>query len=514
MTINLQRAGSALSTFMLLVVAGCSEQAVEVPATNAAPPAASAAEETVSGPYQATGMKIGEVTDTGAVIWTRLTRFAQAIGTDAPMPEFLYLVPGEDEPREIQISRPFPHDYVPVVNYPEGHTIETIESQAMGAPGEARVLYRIAGTDNWATTPWAAVDEGRDFTRRFTLTGLEPATDYEIVVEARALSGDVATSTLEGSFGTAPSPDVPARVVFTSVTGTDYEDQDAPEGGFRIHQAMMDLGTDFFVHTGDIIYYYGFAKNIELARWGWARMFSIDSVLNFHRRVPTYFMKDDHDTWQDDTWPTQESLFMGDLTFQDGVEIFKEQMPIDGVTYRTFRWGQDVQIWVVEGRDYRDANMDPDGPDKSIWGEEQKTWFKETVAESDATFRILISPTPLVGPDNPDKWDSHANEIWTYEGNELRQFLADNDMIVICGDRHWQYVSVDDETGLREYATGPASDVHAGGWNQGYRPEHLYLNVVGGFLSVTAERQVGRPTLTLRNHDVDGGVLFEDMLVR
>ena len=279
-------------------------------------------------------------------------------------------------------------------------------------------------------------------------------------------------------------------------------------------QAMMDLGTDFFVHTGDIIYYYGFAKNIDLARWGWARMFSIDSVFDFHRRVPTYFMKDDHDTWQDDTWPTQESLFMGDLTFQDGVEIFKEQMPIDGVTYRTFRWGQDLQIWVVEGRDYRDANMDPDGPDKSIWGEEQKTWFKETVAESDATFRILISPTPLVGPDNPDKWDSHANEIWTDEGDELRQFLADNDMIVICGDRHWQYVSVDDETGLREYATGPASDVHAGGWNQGYRPEHLYLNVVGGFLSVTAERQDDRPTLTLRNHDVDGGMLFEDVLVR
>ena len=84
------------------------------------------------GPYQATGMKIGEVTDTGAIIWTRLTRFAQAIGTEAPMPEFLYLAPGEDEPREIQISRPFPHDNVPVVNYPVGHTIETIEGQAMG----------------------------------------------------------------------------------------------------------------------------------------------------------------------------------------------------------------------------------------------------------------------------------------------------------------------------------------------------------------------------------------------
>ncbi len=487
----------ALCLLVFLWISGCSQRAADAP----------------DGPYQTTGMKIGEVTDTGAIIWTRLTRLPQAIGTEAPMPEVLYLIPGEDGPQEYQVSRPFPTDYVPVVNYPEGHSIETIEGQAIGTTGEARVLYRVTGAENWANTPWAAVDPERDFTRQFFLTGLEAATDYEIVVEARPLDGDATTSTLEGNFGTAPAPDVPARVVFTSVTGTDYEDQDTPEGGFKIHQAMMDLGTDFFVHTGDIIYYYPFAKNVDLARWGWARMFSLDSTYEFHRRVPTYFMKDDHDVWQDDTWPTQESLFMGEFTFQDGVEIFKEQMPIEDVTYRTFRWGQDVQIWLVEGRDYRSANMDPDGPEKSIWGEEQKAWFKETVAESDATFRILISPTPLVGPDNPDKWDSHANEIWSYEGNELRQFLADNDMIVICGDRHWQYVSVDDETGLREYGTGSASDAHAGAWIQGdVRPEHLYVNVIGGFLSVTAERQAGVPTLTMRNHWVDGEVLFEDVL--
>ena len=53
------------------------------------------------------------------------------------------------------------------------------------------------------------------------------------------------------------------------------------------------------------------------------------------------------------------------------------------------------------------------------------------------------------------------------------------------------------------------------GWIQGdVRPEHLYVNVVGGFLSVTAERQNLVPTLTLRNHNVDGEILFEDRLIR
>ena len=37
------------------------------------------------GPYQATGIKIGELTDTSAIVWTRLTRNAERNGPDAPM---------------------------------------------------------------------------------------------------------------------------------------------------------------------------------------------------------------------------------------------------------------------------------------------------------------------------------------------------------------------------------------------------------------------------------------------
>lgn len=488
----------ALHLVVLLSIVGCSRSPAEGP----------------DGPYQATGMKIGEVADGQAIIWTRLTERPERIGTGAPMPTFLYRSPGSEELVEAPPGRIRPPDWVPVVQYPEGSSIDTIEGVVSGSPGEVQVLFRSAGTGEWQSTNWGAVDPERDFTRQFTLTGLAPATEYELRVEARPLGTEAVGSSLDGRFRTAPPPDQPARVVFAATTGTEYDDQDAPEGGFRLFRSIMDLGADFFVHTGDILYYDLWAKNVDLARWGWARMFSLPTNVDFHRQVPTYFMKDDHDTWQDDTWPTQESLFMGDFTFQDGVEIFKEQVPMGDLTYRTFRWGQDVQVWFVEGRDYRSANMDPDGPGKTIWGSEQKAWFKETVEASDATFRILISPTPFVGPDIPDKYDSHANESWATEGRELHEFLVAHDMIVICGDRHWQYVSVDDETGLREHSTGAASDAHAGGWTQGdVRPEHRYLNVVGGFLSVTADRRDGTPTLTLRHHGVDGDVLFEDMLV-
>ena len=75
-------------------------------------------------------------------------------------------------------------------------------------------------------------------------------------------------------------------------------------------------------------------------------------------------------------------------------------------THRTIRWGKDLQIWLVEGRDFRSPNTMPDGPGKTIWGKEQKQWFFDTVKASDATFRILLSPTPIVGPDRKNKNDN------------------------------------------------------------------------------------------------------------
>ena len=91
--------------------------------------------------------------------------------------------------------------------------------------------------------------------------------------------------------------------------------------------------------------------------------------------------------------------------------------------------------------------------------------------------------------------------------------MHDN-VIVVSGDRHYQYVIEDARTGLREYATGPASDAHARGWDpEDIRPEHRYLNVIGGFLTVTAELQDDVPILIMRHHNVDGDIVNEDMLI-
>ena len=459
----------------------------------------------------ATGIKIGEVTDSEAIVWVRLTKNEKRVDFGAPIPRISYTLASTGEPLAEISDRQ--RDAVPSVEFPEGSSIDTIEGAVPGANGIVRVRYKSEGDTEFKVTRWQEVDPRADFTQQFRLADLQSGNQYVIEVEYGARKYQN-LKTLVGSFQTAPAPDTIAPVTFTVTTGQRYTDLDS-KNGFKIYEQMLAMNPDFFVHTGDILYYDALAKTPALANWHWQRTYSLNSAVEFHKNVSSYFMKDDHDTLTNDSWPTMETTFMGDLTFERGLEIFREQVPMGDKTYRSIRWGKDLQIWMVEGRDFRSANTMENGPDKTIWGAEQMAWFKRTVQESDATFRVLISPTPIVGPDRPNKNDNHANEAFAYEGNLLREFIAaQENMVVVCGDRHWQYVSVDLTHGVKEYSSGPASDEHAGGWkNDMLRPEHQYLKVIGGFLAITVERQDGKPTLIARHHGVDGAILNEDRII-
>jgi alkaline phosphatase D len=440
--------------------------------------------------YMADGIKIGEVRQDSAIVWTRLTR---------------------NEQRNIHGLAFGPTDDA----VPAGHTLAEIEGSVPGVAGEVRIVYWPKESEGQPrATAWQAVNPEADFTRQFTLTGLAAGTRYHLKVEGRPTGATEPTCTLSGGFETAPQAGTAARVAFTVVTCQEYPLRDDPENGHRIYSLMQKLEPDFFVHTGDIEYYdrpRPYAKSRELARFKWNRIFAMPFQRDFLENVASYFMKDDHDTLKDDCWPGQR---YGDLTWEQGLAIFREQVPMGESTYRTVRWGKDLQVWMVEGRDFRTPNKRPDGPDKTIWGRKQKEWFFQTVKESNATFRILISPTPLVGPDRANKNDSYANKGFTYEGSEIRTFLGNQkNMYVICGDRHWQYVSVDPKTGVREYACGPSSDAHAGGFNESLRTAmHRYLRIKGGFLLVTVERAEGKPTITFRHYGTDGTIYHEDNL--
>ncbi len=461
-------------------------------------------------PYLGNGIKSGEATQSTIIIWTRLTTMADISGDGIPWP----LETPKHDGGDYTFGGP---------QIAEGHTLNDMAYALPGAPGEVRVSYWPEETSNFSTTTnWSAVSPKADFTQQFHLTGLQPNERYRCVVEARSPKGNAPSSRVQGTFRTAPAIDSAPSVTFVVVTGQAFWRRDDDKNGHKIYPVMAKLDPNFFVHTGDILYYdkaEPWAITRALARHKWHRIYALPFQRDFHNRVASYFLRDDHDTWQNDCWPTMSNNKMGELTYAEGVDIFFEQVPAPDreKPYRTIRWGKDLQIWLPEGRDYRSANTDPDGPGKTIWGAEQMAWFKKTVAESDATFRVFISPTPVVGPDRKEgKNDNHSNAAFAHEGNALRTFMAaKKNMIVICGDRHWQYASIDPRTGLREYCSGPTSDAHAGGFRQDLRePMHQYLNIIGGFLSCTSERRDGNPVLILRHHNVAGEVVNEDVLTQ
>ena len=275
---------------------------------------------------------------------------------------------------------------------------------------------------------------------------------------------------------------------------------------------MTALDPRFIVMTGDLVYYDSNpprAVSPELARLHWERMFSLPRLVEAVRNTSTYWLKDDHDTVTNDCWPGMNA---GELSFKEGVQIFREQAPMGDCDFRTIRWGRDLQLWFTDGRDYRSPNTMPDGPEKTIWGAGQKQWFKRTVKESTVTWKVLVSPTPVVGPDRGNKHDNHSNDAFTHEGDEIRAWLkanAPDNFFVVCGDRHWQYHSVHPVSGVHEFSVGPASDSHASGSPGEDREYHKFHRVAGGFLCVEL-RPVGTTSeISFQLRDINGGISYE-----
>lgn len=447
------------------------------------------------GAEMAMGFKVGEVTQNSAIVWTRVTLKSERVWDG-------YREPRKREPRRDQ----FVSSFIPV---------ETREGAVPGAVGQVRVKCSPHNSrDGQQVTEWATVEPQHDCTHQFLLNGLKPGTRYNVTVEARDSAEAAVSATATGSFNTPAEKDDWQDVTFTVITGQSYWDLDHKEG-FHIYPAMGQLEPDFIIPTGDTVYMDSEApraRTVPLARYHWQRMYSLPRHIEFHRHVPGYWEVDDHDSWINDGWPTRSAPWMNPLTFEQGFRVFREQVPMGEKTYRTIRWGRGLQIWLVEGRLYRSPNNRPDGPEKTIWGKKQRDWLMQTILASDADFRVLISPTPIVGPDRPQgKADNLSNKAFAYEGNLFRNWTKEHNLknfYVCCGDRHWQYVSIDPATGLYEFSCGPASDQHAGG-NPAQPDWQPFLRVKGGFLSVTVKTADGLPTIAFRHHDVHGAVVHE-----
>ncbi len=289
-----------------------------------------------------------------------------------------------------------------------------------------------------------------------------------------------------------------------AITATDEDKQ----LGFPAFASMLAMKPQFFVGTGDIVYYDNpvrVSKTIPELRKCWHEQFRFPRMRDFFKSVPAYWSKDDHDFRFNDSDNSSERLPLP----QTGIATFNEQLPITEMgskepNYRTHRVSKKLQIWLTEGRDYRSLNKMEDGPEKTMWGAEQLAWLKKTLLASDATYKIIISPTPMIGPDDGYKTDNHANlKGFRYEATQFFAWLQENkltDVVLVCGDRHWQYHSVH-PCGLHEFSVGALNDENARmgvppGHKKGSDPDatikQLFTSPTprGGFLRITVDKEL------------------------
>ena len=411
--------------------------------------------------------------------------------------------------------------------------------------GRGVVCFEYATTVDFANaqrTAWSDATADSDFIVRAQLTGLRAGQTYYYRPVFGSARGDAKAGAV-GQFATLPGREAVRPVTFIVGSCMNYmkfmfgakgkagpaitATEEDKRLGFRVFSAMARLQPDFFVGTGDIVYYdnilHGPARTLPELRKCWHEQFRFPRLIEFFARTPAYWSKDDHDFRFNESDNETPNLPLP----QTGIQLFREQMPILPVgdrsapTYRTHRVQRHLQIWLTEGRDHRSPNAMTDGPEKSLWGREQREWLKRTLKESDATWKILISPTPMVGPDDATKIDNHADiGGFQHERDAFFAWLRENNItgfMVFCGDRHWQYHSIH-PSGVEEFACGALNDENSRlgvppGSKKGTDPEgrirqpYLYTEPTGGFLRVRVAADTSSPSLVIEHRDDTGKVM-------
>ncbi len=431
-----------------------------------------------------------------------------------------------------------------------------IDGDLPGALGSARFewskdqLFEISEFSNiYQTSP------EQDYIVKIKVSDLAPASRYFYRVYYGADPSSMTTSNL-GTFRTLQGSDGEEEVSLVVVTGMNYhafhhggsgpaypgEDKDL---GYPALESIRSLNPDYFIGTGDNVYFdkpkdtifdtdstviQSPAVDERGMRKRYHQQFAQSRFKSLFTEIGTYWEKDDHDYRYNDSDPYQDVPISHEL----GLKNWREQLPVldpldpESPPYRTFRMNMYLQIWLLEGREFRSPNGWDDGPEKTIWGQEQSEWLQKTLLESDATYKILISPTPLVGPDDAYKSDNHVNQKgFRQEGDAFFRWLATHEIsrdhfFIVCGDRHWQYHAIH-PSGYEEFSCGALVDANSRAGRMAGDPKstdpHAQIrqpyiqgsseSASGGFLEVKISRTHNRPKLIFNFYDEEANLLYQ-----
>jgi alkaline phosphatase D len=345
--------------------------------------------------------------------------------------------------------------------------------------GEGEVTAEVALDEQFgqvAASEKLRAEAEDDFIVKASIDGLEPNERYFY----RFLSPDGSASPT-GTFLTAPAEDVVRDVVF-AYSG----DSAAHLKPFTLLSTVRQDDPDFFVYLGDTVIADPEIEGVPPATTldEYRELYKVNredrDLSDLMAATPVYAIWDDHEVVNDFAGQTVDPDMMA-----AGLQAFFEYMPIrqspddPNRLYRSFRWGKDVEMFILDERQYRSGPAfcrDEEGeviqlptlsgdeacqqglrdPSRTFLGREQMEWFKQALLESDAKFKFIINEVPvsqfLFLP--YDRWEGYPAER-----EELLGFITDNgieNVIFLTTDLHAAVVNTL-ENGSKEVVVGPIS---------------------------------------------------------
>jgi len=272
------------------------------------------------------------------------------------------------------------------------------------------------------------------------ITGLEPDTRYEI----RVVSDDGVRMIHRAR--TAPRADAqrPVRVAVSA------DVDPAPEFASDLVSQLVAAAPELYVSLGDFPYTDNGPPAVDLDgyRARYTSMLVEPNVRLLVENVAVRGIYDDHEFRND--WDGMYTL-TEPTRYAAAMQAWREFFPLArDEAYRSWRWGAHLELFMLDCRRYRDANIAPDGPGKTMLGDVQRAWLVDGVRRSTATFKVVLTSVPLDYGNGVDHWAGFA-----YEREAILDALAAvPGLLFVSADQHW-FADQRHAHGIREFQVGP-----------------------------------------------------------
>jgi alkaline phosphatase D len=350
-----------------------------------------------------------------------------------------------------------------------------------GKPLKAEVFASPSTHGKKAFQSVARADGARDFTVKVDATGLDPGTRYWYRFRHGNRTSPV------GTFVTAFGPARPADVRFTYSGDSDTTRVNGvnPFNNWEVLGRAREENGQFFIYLGDTIYsdsslrQTGPATTLAEYRATYMEQRSYRTLTDLLASTSTYPLMDDHEIHNDYDGQTVDPAryAAGRQAFLEWMPIRETGLPHDPTCagdplYRTVRWGSDVELFILDERSCRSADVasacggdlgptlptavrttfpfslflppePPAGclaaindPARTMLGPVQKALFKQALLHSGARFKFVVSELAIQQfyalP--YDRWEGYGAER-----SELLNFIRGNsieNVVFLTTDNH------------------------------------------------------------------------------